>query len=311
MPEEAEHARELERRRRRVPRRALQRPFPGEPNAVLLGTHGLHRQLLDGTTRGGEEEAVAGCERSGRGEAVGAGCEHGVRRALRERVDSGRPRQHAQAVERGRGDDRLERLEGLRQLVLPGHALHAQPHGDRETLPAVDREGEPRDRGRARPERVADQAREARDRLPLGRRPQVGLVRVALLVEGQHVGDGCPELEQRDGVVVARARGERRELRRPRDRFQHRLPELRVRADPVAERAQRGPIRVRERRRRSLWLAAAAHTHSAGAAHPLPPSTETRSTPRSAKFGSFSSCAISQGPTLSTPLASSPEPGFP
>src|SRR5207244_388140 len=181
------------------------------------------------------------------------------------------------------------------------HALRNRQGGA-----VVERERELRRRGGSRCEPVVEQASESGNRLALGCRAQERLVRVALLVEGEHVGERGPEIEQTDRIVVVPARRQALQAVARRDPLEERGAEAAVGAGAIGDPRQAGTVLDRHRRRGDAGLAAAARL-----GHPLPPLTTTSSTPRSRKFGSFSSCATSKRPTASTPEASSPFSGRP
>jgi len=85
-----------------------------------------------------------------------------------------------------------ERLELLRLLPFGGDALRARARGDERAGADVEREGELRRGGRARGELVIDEPHEAEHRVAQRGRAQERLVGDALLIEGEHVGDGGP-----------------------------------------------------------------------------------------------------------------------
>ena len=127
-------------------------PCHAELDPVLVEADVVERQHLDAAGRAGGEDrdAVVGCQLPRSRQPCPSRRDEPRCRAGRQRVHAVRRRHHAQPVEPRVRDQRLQRLEGLRLLVLAGHALHAQAGIDAEALAVVEREGEPRERRDAR-----------------------------------------------------------------------------------------------------------------------------------------------------------------
>ena len=264
-------AQELLRARRRHQRshQVAQRDGRGPGLVGVLGAQGDHgalRLVIDVDRRHPFEEAVVAVAeideqpvallQSGRDPA-----EPHLARLAGDHLGSGEPR--PQHVQRGMCIQRLARLERLRQLTWSGDALHPAPHGDDDVVPVVERVREVDARGDARPQLVADQPGKLEHRARFGRGVQVSLVRDALLVEGEHVGDGRPPVEQGDGEVgriAGRQSAQRGELAAGESR-EHRVEERGVRADPVAQRREPRTTRHRERRHHPDAFAAPAGKH--------------------------------------------------
>src|SRR5262245_4297853 len=147
---------------------------------------------------------------------------------------------------------------------------------------------------------IVEQPGHPQDRIPQPSRAEIAFVRDAFLVEGQHVGDRRPHIQDGDGVIVVAARLESRQRLQSRDALEHREPEAGISSHPEGDCREARPIKRYER---SLGGKLAATT-SVG--FHFPPPAVISSTPFSWNAGSLSSRAISQGPMGRTPAASSP-----
>ena len=122
-----------------------------------------------------------------------------------------------QRAQRLAGGDVLDGLEDLGGLSRSRRALRLRADGKgergRRTRRGVEREGERDARGDAGVQLVTDQPRKLQHAAQFRRRAQIILLCELLLVERQDVGDHREGVEQGDGKIVRRARGQRRERR--------------------------------------------------------------------------------------------------
>src|SRR5262249_61975651 len=124
---------------------ALDRPVPGELDAVLFVDDVVEGDDLDRSCRSGGEDRdpVSVRKAARRGEPGQPRRDEPRGGAGRERVDPVRRGHHPAAVEAPVAGDLLERLEYLWLLVLAGNALPAEPRVDTEALGLVRRDGGP------------------------------------------------------------------------------------------------------------------------------------------------------------------------
>ena len=161
-----------------------------------------------------------------------------ARRAQGEAVEEDRRREGGGLVDLGIRHDLLDRLEDLRLLVLAGDAHHLEALADARLGAGIEGEAQHRLRREAGPQAVADQARQAQQRIALARGAQEELVGDPLVVEREDVARRGEEFEDGDGVVVALARRQAGERRLLRDRFEHRLAEGGEGADAIGDLAK-------------------------------------------------------------------------
>ncbi len=268
---------------------------PLDSRALMLGVRDDLRQrpeipALVKDVRTDEQERVAGLQVERRSLEVGVRVVQGGR----EGDGLGR----GNGVPLGPRHDLFDRLERLRLLAGAGDALYPQAglerhrcgrHGRRRARVArcrgrhvrwgLEREGEVRLGGDARPQAVPDQPPELLQRDPPARRAQVRLLREALVVEGEHVRGNRERVEERDGEVVAIAGAEVGEARPVgvREAGDHRCEEVSVRPDAVRDRGQ--PRAVLYLERRPLGDAGAATAGGGGGGAHLPPPAVSTSTP--------------------------------
>ncbi len=154
---------------------------------------------------------------------------------------------------------------------------------------------------RAGSQLVSDQLAQLLKRGTVVRRSQIRLVGEPLGVEGEDVGDHCPRVQKGDGEVVFVAGGQRGQLWPVGvgECGNQRRVEVTVRPNPVGDLAETGTVEDASRRAIVCSLAAAACPVD----RHLPPSMVSVSAPRSGKFGSLSSRAISRRPMVSTPVS--------
>jgi len=185
---------------------------------------------------------------------IGAGDQRNPVLVQRRRGDQLRARQsRRQRVPRVAGVERDRGLEELR--VLPGlrNALRPRAGGDRAAEAAGRGERQLDARRHPGPQAIADQPGQLQHRAAFARGREIPLVGDAFLVEGQHVGNHRPGIEQRQRRIRWIAGGElsqrhhrlraiaRRRRHRQRKAGQprhHRLEEGGVGANAIAERRE-------------------------------------------------------------------------
>ncbi|SMG01546.1 hypothetical protein BSIN_4426 [Burkholderia singularis] len=168
---------------------------------------GCHAVEIDGV-----DHVRAGHENAARLRQRRPVLEIGERFRGRDHLRAGRARRQrvpdVARVEIGRG------LVELRQLPGGRHALRARAGWQHATKAGGDGKREPHARRDAGPRPVADQPRQLEHRAAFERARQIAFVRVARLIERQHVGDDRPRVDERDAWVRRLA------CREPRERAQ-------------------------------------------------------------------------------------------
>ena len=172
--------------------------MPGELDAVLVEADVVEREHLDPARRARDEDGDAVVRRQAAAAASPAW--PGATSAAVEPGASGFTPYGAGITRSRFSAPSATTVSSVSKVCgcssWPGTLCTRRPRIDTEALAVVGGEGEPRQRRDARPQPVVDQRGRAgsTDSRRVGG-AQERLVGVALLVEGQHVGDGRPQVD--------------------------------------------------------------------------------------------------------------------